>query len=316
MKKIIVTGGAGFIGSHLVDRLLQEKNDVIVIDNYSRGSPKNLEQHKNNKHFTLINDEIEHKEKIDEALLDADAVIHFASISSVYRSITESEKINKVNVTGTLNMLDACIEKNVKRFIFASSSAVYGENNSNPIKEDDCVEPLSPYAASKIAGEAYCNAYYKTYGLDTTILRFMNVYGPRTTGNYRRVISKFADAIVNKKPIKIYGDGQQTRDFVYIADTVDAILLVLNSKKVKGETFNIGSGITTTVNQLADLMIKIANKPNQEIQHISELKNDVRHKVADISKLKNKLGFEPKISIEEGLQNYFDWFKNDSKLKK
>ncbi len=316
MKKIIVTGGAGFIGSHLVDRLLQEKNEVIVIDNYSRGRPENLEQHKDNKQFTLINDKIEHKEKIDEALLDADALIHFASISSIYRSITESEEINKVNVTGTLNMLDSCIEKDVKRFIFASSSAVYGGNNNHPLKEDECLDPLTPYAASKISGEAYCNAYYKTYGLDTTILRFMNVYGPRTTGTYRRVISKFAEAIINKKPIKIYGDGQQTRDFTYITDTVDAILLVLNSKKVKGETLNIGTGIPTTVNQLANLMIKIANKPKQEIQHISELKNDVIHKVADISKIKNKLGFEPKTSIEEGLQNYFEWFKTDSKLKK
>lgn len=318
MKKIIVTGGAGFIGSHIVDKLLQQKNQVIVIDNYSRGRPENLEQHQTNKQFTLINDQIENKTQIEESILGADALIHFASISSVYRSITESEEINKVNVTATLKMLDSCIEQNVKRFIFASSATVYGPkitDQNQPIKEDNPLYPMSPYSASKIAGEAYCKSYYETYGLDISILRFFNIYGQRTTGIYRRVISKIAEAMQKKKPIKIYGDGNQTRDFTYVEDTVDAILLVLNNKKTINQTYNVGSGIPTTINQLATQMTKIAGKPNYEIQHISPLKNDAKHKYADITKLK-KLGYQPKTELTEGLTKYLEWFKKDSKLQK
>lgn len=318
MKKIIVTGGAGFIGSNLVDRLLQEKNEVIVIDNYSRGTPKNLDQHQTNKKFTLLNDKIENKQIIEETILSADTVIHFASISSVYRSITESEEINKVNVTATLKMLDSCIEQNVKRFIFASSAAVYGPdvtNKKQSIKEDDPVYPMTPYAASKIAGEAYCKAYHETYGLDTTILRFFNIFGQRTTGTYRRVTSKVVDAIINKKPIKIYGDGKNTRDFTHVSDAVEAIMFVLKYEKGKNETYNVGSGIPTTINQLVNHIINIAGKPDYEVQHISAQKNDAIHKYADITKLM-KLGYQPKTSLKEGLKQYFEWYKKDSKLQK
>jgi UDP-glucose 4-epimerase len=307
--KIVVTGGAGFLGSHLVDKLIREGEEIIVIDNLFRGQTENIEQHIPNKKFTLLNDEIQNKTKISDALHLADAVIHFASISSVFRSIVEPEIVNTINVTGTLNMLNLCIKEEVQCFIFASSAAVYGGDRNRPLQENDSLHPLSPFAASKIAGEAYCKAYSETYGLNTIILRFMNIYGPRITKVYRRVCSKFAEATIRNEPLVIVGDGKQTRDFTYVTDAINGILLALNKKDIKGETFNIGSGKPTTINQLANLYKKISVNPKQEIKHINSKKGDLIYSYADITKAKKKIGYHPKIDVETGIPKYFEWYK-------
>ena len=309
MRKIVVTGGAGFLGSHLVDKLIREGEEIIVIDNLFRGQTENIEQHIPNKKFTLLNDEIQNKTKISDALHLADAVIHFASISSVFRSIVEPEIVNTINVTGTLNMLNLCIKEEVQCFIFASSAAVYGGDRNRPLQENDSLHPLSPFAASKIAGEAYCKAYSETYGLNTIILRFMNIYGPRITKVYRRVCSKFAEATIRNEPLVIVGDGKQTRDFTYVTDAINGILLALNKKDIKGETFNIGSGKPTTINQLANLYKKISENPKQEIKYINAKKGDLIHSYADITKAKKKMGYNPKIDIGTGIPKYLEWYK-------
>ena len=307
--KIVVTGGAGFLGSHLVDKLIREGEEIIVIDNLFRGQTENIEQHIPNKKFTLLNDEIQNKTKINDALHLADAVIHFASISSVFRSIVEPEIVNTINVTGTLNMLNLCIKEEVQCFIFASSAAVYGGDRNRPLQENDSLHPLSPFAASKIAGEAYCKAYSETYGLNTIILRFMNIYGPRITKVYRRVCSKFAEATIRNEPLVIAGDGKQTRDFTYVTDAINAIILALNNKDIEGETFNIGTGKPTTINQLANLYKKISVNSKQEIKHINAKKGDLIYSYADITKAKKKIGYNPKIDVETGIPKYFEWYK-------
>ena len=313
MRKIVVTGGAGFLGSHLVDKLIKEGEEVIVIDNLFRGQTENIEHHIPNKKFTLLNDEIQNKTKINDALHLADAVIHFASISSVFRSIVEPEIVNTINVTGTLNMLNLCIKEEVQCFIFASSAAVYGGDRNRPLQENDSLRPLSPFAASKIAGEAYCKAYSETYGLNTIILRFMNIYGPRITKVYRRVCSKFAEATIRNEPLVIVGDGKQTRDFTYITDAINTVLLTLNHNNIKGETFNIGTGKPTTINQLANLYKKIYGNSKHEIKHISAKKGDLRYSYADIAKAKKTLGYKPKINLETGITKYLEWYKKYSK---
>ena len=307
--KIVVTGGAGFLGSHLVDKLIREGEEIIVIDNLFRGQTENIEQHIPNKKFTLLNDEIQNKTKINDALHLADAVIHFASISSVFRSIVEPEIVNTINVTGTLNMLNLCIKEEVQCFIFASSAAVYGGDRYRPLPEKDSLHPLLPISAFKKAGEAYCKAYSETYGLNTIILRFMNIYGPRITKVYRRVCSKFAEATIRNEPLVIAGDGKQTRDFTYVTDAINAILLALNKKDIKGETFNIGTGKPTTINQLANLYKKISVNSKQEIKHINAKRGDLIYSYADITKAKKKIGYNPKIDVETGIPKYFEWYK-------
>ena len=316
MRKIVVTGGAGFLGSHLVDKLIREGDEIIVIDNLFRGQTENIEQHIPNKKFTLLNDEIQNKTKINDALHLADAVIHFASISSVFRSIVEPEIVNTINVTGTLNMLNLCIKEEVQCFIFASSAAVYGGDRNRPLQENDSLHPLSPFAASKVAGEAYCKAYNETYGLNTIILRFMNIYGPRITKVYRRVCSKFAEATIRNEPLVIVGDGKQTRDFTYVTDAINAIILALNNKDIEGETFNIGTGKPTTINQLANLYKKISENPKQEIKYINAKKGDLIHSYADITKAKKKMGYNPKIDIGTGIPKYLEWYKKNNELMK
>ena len=316
MKHIVVTGGAGFLGSHLVDKLIQDGEEVTVIDNLFRGQSENINAHMDNKNFKLLTDAIQNRQKIEKDLLEADAVVHFASISSVFRSITDPEEVNTVNVTGTINLLNLCVKQDVQKFIFSSSAAVYGGIINRPMRENDPVYPLSPFAASKIAGEAYCQAYYETYSLHTIILRFWNVYGPRTTKTYRRVNSKFAEAICKKEPLKITGNGKQTRDFTYVSDAVDAIILALNNKTIKGQTINIGTGKPTTINQLANLYKKIGGNPNQEIQHISPKKGDLINSYADITKAKKTLEYKPKIDLETGIPKYLEWYKQYHKQNK
>jgi len=305
----VVTGGLGFIGSHLVDRLIQDAKKVTILDDLSSGQQESLRAHVSDSSLRLVRGDICETSKLDGALKGADAVVHLAAIVSVTRSIREPELVNRVNVTGTLKLLETCARNRIRRFVYASSAAVYGRNSSPPLKEDDPIRSLSAYGASKAAGEAYCQAYHETHGLETVILRLMNVYGPRAnTGAYSGVMTKFAEAVMSGKPLVIYGDGEQTRDFTYISDVVNAIVLALHEEEGVDQIFNVGTGVPTTINQLARVFISISGKEGQ-IRHVKARRGEVRHSYADISKAKRLLGYRPRVDLQTGLSEFLRWHR-------
>ncbi|MEM3382526.1 MAG: SDR family oxidoreductase [Nitrososphaerales archaeon] len=302
-SRILVTGGAGFIGSHIVDRLLQEGFKVIVLDNLSTGRITNIKHYLKNKNFQLIKGDIREENVVRRALKGVEAVIHEAAISSVEESIKNPIKTNDVNVNGTLNLLNLSVKEGVKRFIFASSASVYGDLNP-PLNEDFQPKPMSPYAVSKLSGEYYCKVFHKIYGLETICLRYFNVYGPRQRNNqYNNVIINFIDNIKKNKPLVIFGDGLQTRDFIYISDVVEASIIALKSKEGIGEVFNIATGKPTTINELAQIIIEIKGKRGIEPIHTEPRKGDIRHSYANTKKAEEILKFRAKILLGEGLKS-------------
>ncbi|MEM3437330.1 MAG: SDR family oxidoreductase [Nitrososphaerales archaeon] len=302
-SRILVTGGAGFIGSHIIDRLLQEGFEVIVLDNLSTGRITNIKHHLKNKNFQLIKGDIREENVVRRALKGVEAVIHEAAISSVEESIKNPIKTNDVNVNGTLNLLNLSVKEGVKRFIFASSASVYGDLNP-PLNEDFQPKPMSPYAVSKLSGEYYCKVFHKIYGLETICLRYFNVYGPRQKNNqYSSVIVNFIDNIKKNKPPVIFGDGLQTRDFIYISDVVEASIIALKSKEGIGEVFNIATGKPTTINELAQIIIEIKGKRKIEPIHTEPRKGDIKHSYANTEKAEEILKFKAKVSLREGLES-------------
>jgi UDP-glucose 4-epimerase len=307
--KVLITGGSGFIGSHLVDYCLKIGYDTVVLDNFFTGKIENIQKHVNNKKFSLIKGDIRNSEDVEKALEDVDAVCHLAAIVNIPLSIEDPSLTNEVNVQGTINLLEASIKHNIKRFVYVSTCAVYGEAKYLPIDEEHPTNPLSPYGASKLAAEHYCKVFHKIYGLQTICLRFFNVYGSRQpSGPYGGVIITFLESIKRNKPIIIYGDGNQTRDFLYVKDAVEACTLALTRKNCAGKTFNIGTGIKTSINELAQVLIKQANKSDVEVKHVDERKGDIKESYADICKAKKELGFKPKFSIRKGLKEFVNSF--------
>jgi len=307
LSKILVTGGAGFIGSHLVDRLLTDGCRVVALDDLSSGKMQNLERHSNGPNFRFVKGDIRDKKTVDSVMSDVDAVVHEAAFTSVPLSIKNPKLTNDVNIAGTLNLLMSSLRKNIGCFIFASSAAVYGAATKMPIAENSQTRPLSPYGESKLGAEKKCQEFWKTHGLKTVCLRYFNVYGPRQTGGeYAGVISRIFDRLHNNLPPVIYGDGKQTRDFIYIDDAVDATILTLNSNAA-GETINVGTGGATSVIQvcqtLQEIMDKTAFKPIHEAPRVG----DIRHSQADITKSKKILGYSPKVSLKEGLEKFVAW---------
>ncbi|MEM3406955.1 MAG: SDR family oxidoreductase [Nitrososphaerota archaeon] len=302
-EKILVTGGAGFIGSHLVDELINRGYEVIVLDNFYSGKIGNLRKNLKNKNFKLIKGDVRNIKDVKKAIKNVNAIFHLAAIVSVPLSIKNPILVNEVNVIGSLNVLKIAIEENVDKFIYVSSCAVYGEAENLPIKEEDKLNPLSPYASSKISVEYYCKVFYKAYGLKTICLRYFNVYGPRQkTGEYAGVIPIFIQRIKNDKPPIIYGDGKQTRDFVYVKDVVDASIKALEKEEAIGEIFNIGSGEAITINQLAETLLKILGKEKLKPIYEKERVGDIKNSYANIDKAKKILGYEPKYTIIDGLK--------------
>ncbi|MEM2928954.1 MAG: SDR family oxidoreductase [Nitrososphaerota archaeon] len=300
--KILVTGGAGFIGSHLVDELINRGYKVIVLDNFYSGKIENLRKNLKNKNFKLIKGDIRNIKDVKKAIKNVNAIFHLAAIVSVPLSIKNPILVNEVNVIGSLNVLKIAIEENVDKFIYASSYAVCEAENL-PIKEEDKLNPLSPYASSKISVEYYCKVFYKAYGLKTICLRYFNVYGPRQkTGEYAGVIPIFIQRIKNNKPPIIYGDGKQTRDFVYVKDVVDASIKALEKEEAVGEIFNIGSGEAITINQLAETLLKILGKEKLKPIYEKERIGDIKNSYANIEKAKKILGYKPKYTIIDGLK--------------
>jgi nucleoside-diphosphate-sugar epimerase len=307
-SEILVTGGAGFIGSHIVDRLLNEGVRVRVIDNLSTGEKKNLVQHINNKSFQFIEGDIRNFEQVKMAVEGVDAVIHEAALVSVTRSVEDPQLSNEVNVKGTINLLKACADFNVKRFVLASSCAVYGDTKMLPNHEKLVAKPLSPYAADKLAAENYAKVFHKVYGLETVCLRYFNVYGLRQKyGPYSGVISIFVNRLLENKPLVIAGDGKQTRDFVNVKDVVEANMKALSKAEAVGEVFNISTGEAITINRLAETIQRIAGKTDVKAVHAEPRVGDIKHSYGDISKARRKLGYEPKVQFEKGLKELVSW---------
>jgi nucleoside-diphosphate-sugar epimerase len=311
-QKILVTGGAGFIGSHIVDRLIEDDFDVTVIDDLHTGSLANTSYHRGKKNFHFAEGDIRDINLVTKTLKDIDVVFHEAALASVTLSVKDPITTNQINVEGTLNLLKASCDLNVKHFIFASSAAVYGTTKSPQKKEDDSLNPTSPYGVSKLAAENYVRVFQRLYGLKTVCLRYFNVYGPRQRvdvhGSYGGVISIFINRILNDMSPIMHGDGEQTRDFVYINDVVEANMLAMNSENGAGEAFNIGTGKNISIKQVAEILKHIMNKENLEDIHTEPRTTDIKHGYADISKAKRILGYEPQFSIEEGLTELVNWY--------
>ena len=311
-SKILVTGGVGFIGSHLVDRLLNESFKVTVVDNLDTGRLQNIAHHKGREEFHFMQGDIRDFDLVKEAMKDIDVVFHEAALASVTLSVKNPIITNEINVTGTLNLLKVSSDLCVKRFVYASSAAVYGDTPSPQKREDVTPNPTSPYGASKLAAENYVKLFHKVYGLETVSLRYFNVYGPRQRFDiqsaYGGAITIFTNRLLKNMPPIIYGDGEQTRDFVYIQDVVEANMLALNTKNAAGEVFNIGTGTNISVNQVAEILKDIMNRKDLKNVHADPRPTDIRHGYADISKAKRMLGFQPKVSIKEGLKKLVNWY--------
>ena len=308
-SKALVTGGAGFIGSHIVDELLKRGIETIVIDNLSTGSLENLSPHYKNKFLHII---IGDARKADELLHDIDeidVVFHEAAIASVSRSVSEPMVVHDVNVNMTLELMNFCLRKNIKKFVFASSAAVYGvlETKAN---EDLACKPYSPYGASKLCAENYLNAYFHTYGLENVNLRYFNVYGPRQKLNdYSGVITVFINNLLRRQTPTIYGDGQQVRDFVFVKDIVNANMLSMDSQTAIGQTFNVASGRSTSIKNLLGVLQNITKTHDLGYQLGPKRAGDVKFGFASIDKIQKVLGFEARTSFDKGLDQVVEFLK-------
>ena len=307
--KVGITGGAGFIGSHLVERLLTLGADVVIIDNFLHGSK--VEHLKGHKHLSMCEANITDAEAMIKALQDKDLIFHFAAVVGVEETQMDPLEVLSVEIQGTVNILNAVANSNTKRIIFGSSSEVYGDS-PEPMNEEDPFSPKSTYAVAKLVGEEYCKAFYHRHGIKYTILRYFNIYGPRQ--DERFVISRFVNRTLANEPISIYGDGEQTRDFTYIDDAVNMTLLATLEDKASCQAINIGTDVTTTINELAHLTTKIINSKNP-IKPVYVNYDDLRpreievfSRTADISKARKLLQYEPETPLESGVRKYIDWY--------
>jgi nucleoside-diphosphate-sugar epimerase len=301
--RVLVTGGAGFIGSHVVDALVAQGYDVTVLDNLSTGDKSNIRAHLTNPNFRFIEGDIRDAKIVKKSLLDVEAVVHEAAIVSVPRSIAAPRLTREINVDGTLSMLEASLRAGVKRFIYASSCAVYGDQARLPIGEDAPLNPLSPYAETKVKAEGLCMDYYRSYGLQTVCLRYFNVYGPRqAAGQYSGVMVKFFERLRRGRPPIIYGNGEQTRDFVHVSDVVDATLRALRSRRSPGEIFNVGTGRATSINELCSIFLREMGQPRLKPIHRPAKPGDIRQSQADVSKARKLLGYRPRMPLELGVK--------------
>jgi UDP-glucose 4-epimerase len=301
--KILISGGAGFVGSHLVDHFVKGEYETVVLDNFFSGKIENVKQHVNNKSFHLIKGDVRSLRDVEKAVKGVDAACHLAAIVNIPLSIENPSLTEDVNVKGTLNLLEACVKHNVRRFVYVSTCAVYGEARYLPIDEEHPTNPLSPYGASKLVAEHYCNIFNRIYGLQTVCLRFFNIYGSRQpSGPYGGVITTFIESLEKEKPLIIYGNGNQTRDFLYVADAAKACMLALHCKNCSGKTFNIGTGAQVSINELAQILIKLVNKSKTKVICADERKGDIRESYADVTKAKKELGFKCEYAISEGLK--------------
>lgn len=305
--KLLVTGGCGFIGSHFVDYVVKMNHQVVVIDNLSSGGNKNLELAKKSGKVQFHQIDITDSKKLDELISDdLDGIIHFAALTGVLQSFDNPVEFTNVNVLGTLNLLENCRKKHIPKFIFASTGAIYGDQQA-PFNEDMLPDPISPYAASKIAGENYCVSYGNTFDISYSILRFSNVFGPRKSfGPYANVIPKFVRAALRNDPITVFGDGAQERDFVFVKDVAMACFLAL-SKENKG-IFNIATGINTSINKLIPIIENLMNH-KFTTNYSPPRDGEIKYAYSSISKATRSLGYRPEYDLKKGLQEYIEYEK-------
>jgi len=310
MSNVLVTGGAGFIGSNLTEALLQRGHFVRVLDDFSTGKRENLIFDKKFPSLEIVEGDIREFSTCQKAVKGIEYVFHQAALPSVQRSIEDPETSNAVNVGGTLNILLAAKETGVKRVIYASSSSVYGDTPALPKHEEMPSNPLSPYALQKYIGEQYCRLFYQLYGLDTISLRYFNIFGPKQDPNslYSAVIPKFIDALLQGRPPIIFGDGEQSRDFTYIENVVQANLLAMSAEHLHGEAINIACGKRISLNQLLNVLKEILGSKLSPIYQ-EPRKGDVKHSLADICKGKEILNYEPTVGIEIGLEKTVEFFQ-------
>jgi len=306
--RVLVTGGAGFIGSHLVDRLVALGHEVIVLDNFSTGRTGNLPHVIDTENLRVTRGDIRHFSKsILKRVRKVDRVCHLAARTSVQESIRNPIATSDVNLVGTLRVLEAARKLGAERVVYASSAAVYGIPETLPIIEGARVAPISPYGASKAASELYCTAFEENHGIEAVSLRIFNVYGPRqTSSHYAGVISIFARKILRRLPPIVFGNGSQTRDFVFVTDVVDGTIAALE-KTIRSRVFNIASGKETTILQLAKKMQEIAGSP-QGLKFNPPRRGDISRSVADITRAQTELGFTPRTSLSDGLSTTIEWF--------
>jgi UDP-N-acetylglucosamine 4-epimerase len=315
-KKILVTGGAGFIGSNLCEALLEKKNTVVCLDNFSTGKRENLVSLIENPNFTLVEGDIRILEDCMLAASGVDYILHQAALGSVPRSIKDPITTNDVNVSGFLNMLVAARDSNVKRFVFAASSSTYGDSESLPKVEDVIGKPLSPYAVTKYVNELYADVFGKTYGLETIGLRYFNVFGRKQDANgaYAAVIPKFVNQFMSLESPVINGDGSFSRDFTYIDNVIQANLLSLVAdKEAANEIYNVAYGDRNTLMDLCDSLKEFLSNYNPKIKDVEVVFGpnrigDIPHSHADISKAKKLLNYNPEFSLKEGLKESIDWY--------
>ena len=307
-KKILVTGGAGFIGSHLVD-VFVKNNNVIVIDDFSIGSEENLKLSKKSGNLKIIRGDIRDLPTVTKAMAGIDIVFHLAA-TGVRESLNNPFLVHQINVLGSLNLLFEAQKNNVERFVHISSSEVYGSASYIPMDEDHPLNPETIYGASKLAGEKYAFSYFRTYHFPTMVIRPFNTYGPRShfEGPYGEVIPRFVIRALNNLPPIIFGDGEQTRDFTYVEDTVEGIIRASQEESLIGETVNIAFGKERSIKEVVEIVLKTLRKKNLKPVYQEKRPGDVRRHFADTRKAKKILKFSAKTTLEEGIKKYLDWF--------
>lgn len=310
----VVTGGAGFIGSHLVEALLARGGDVKVIDDFSTGKRENLERATGGSSGRLAVNEVDVRDSgcLKEAMKGVRHVFHLAAMTSVEESVRDPLKMNSVNLDGTLAVLNAAREAGAEKLVFASSTAVYGDSAELPKRETGQLMPLSPYAVSKLAGELYCGVFSTLYQLPTVCLRFFNVYGPRQDprSQYAAVVPRFIDRVLKGLPPVIFGDGGQTRDFVYVEDVVAANLLAVESDAT-GVSLNVATGRSVDLKKLAAELNAISGSELAPV-HEAARSGEVRHSAASIDLARERIGFSPRVSLRDGLRMTFEWFRGSN----
>ena len=313
-KKALVTGGAGFIGSHIADALVETDYDVTVLDNLSTGHLSNLKHIENR--ITFYKGDIRDQDMLITASKDCDTIFHQAAVVSVPQTVDNPVGSALVNDMGTLYVLESARRNKVKRVVLASSCAVYGNDSEIPKHEEMKPKPQSPYAVQKLAGECYARLYFELYGIETVSLRYFNVYGPRQdpSSPYSGVISIFMTKVSAKIPPKIFGDGNQFRDFIFVKDVVKANLLAANGNKAQGKIFNIGIGKSVRVNKLWEMICQLEGN-NIDPEYEPARSGDIRESVANIDYARKVLGFEPEYSFEKGLEETFEYYLTTNEHK-
>jgi nucleoside-diphosphate-sugar epimerase len=306
--RYVVTGGAGFIGSNTVDELVRRGHGVVVLDDLSAGKEENLAEVRNK--ITFIKGSITDMETLQKAMHQAEYVIHLAARTSVPRSVKDPIETNRINIDGTLNVLVAARDNKVKRVVFAASSSAYGETPTLPKIETMQPQPISPYGVTKYVGELYAQTFGRCYGLENVCLRYFNIFGPRQDPDspYSGVLSRFAKAFLEDDQPVIYGDGEQTRDFTFVDNAVQANLLACEAPAASGNTINIGTGASVSLNHTLQLLRQLTGK-NLEAKYDPAREGDIRDSLADIQKARQMLGYDPTVMFEEGLQLTFEWYR-------